>query len=90
MAIEKVRVAVVTGAAQGMGRAIAQRLCADGLDLAINDLKAGPQLDSLKAEVEAKGRKCVIVPADISQEEQVKGLIDVVVKELGGIDVVSQ
>lgn len=82
--------ALVTGAAQGIGRGIALRLSRDGLDVAINDLPAHSELlVSLKTEIEAIGRKCVIVEADISDEQQVKSMVDQAVKDLGSLDVVS-
>jgi NAD(P)-dependent dehydrogenase (short-subunit alcohol dehydrogenase family) len=42
-----------------------------------------------EAEIQAKGRKALIVTADVSQEEQVQGMVDKVVATLGGLDVVS-
>lgn len=84
------QVALVTGAAQGIGRGIATRLSEDGLDVGLNDLPSNSEaLASLKAEIEAKGRKCIIVTADISNEDQVKNMIDTTVKDLGRLDVVS-
>ncbi|KIJ62354.1 hypothetical protein HYDPIDRAFT_158235 [Hydnomerulius pinastri MD-312] len=82
------RIALVTGAAQGIGRAIAIRLADDGLDVAVNDIHAKKDLlDSLASELLAKGRRSYIVCADVSIEEEVKGMIDTVVEELGGLDV---
>lgn len=85
-----VRVALITGAGQGIGRSIALRLCEDGLDIAVNDLpSSASQLDSLRSEIASSGRKCIVIPADISQEDQVKAMIDLVVLEMGHLDVVS-
>lgn len=82
------RIALVTGAAQGIGRSIALRL-ADDFDVAVNDIPANSQaLDSLSAEITAKGRRSCSVLADISVEDQVKSMIGTVVTELGGLDVV--
>jgi short-subunit dehydrogenase involved in D-alanine esterification of teichoic acids len=81
-------IALVTGAAQGIGRAIALRLAED-FDVAVNDLPANSQaLDSLCAEIIAKGRRAYPVLADVSVENEVKIMIDTVVTELGGLDVV--
>ncbi|KII85534.1 hypothetical protein PLICRDRAFT_145303 [Plicaturopsis crispa FD-325 SS-3] len=81
-------VSLVTGAAQGIGRAIALRLADDGFDVAVNDIAAKKvDLESLRADIEKKGRKSRCVFADVSVEEQVKTMIDTVVAELGGLDV---
>ncbi len=83
------RVALVTGAARGIGRAIALRLVEDGLDVAVNDLPNTPELDDLVREIESKGRRSLAVPADVSLEENVEKIIQQVVQKLGSLDVVS-
>lgn len=81
--------ALVTGSAQGIGRAISLRLADDGFDVAVNDIPQNrPALDSLVEEIKAKGRHAVAVPADVSQEAQVKGMVAKAVEDLGGLDVV--
>ncbi|KAJ7040934.1 hypothetical protein C8F04DRAFT_1253443 [Mycena alexandri] len=81
-------IALVTGAAQGIGRAIALRLADDGFDVAVNDLSPNSQvLDALVDEIKQKGRESFIFVADVSEEEQVKEMVEEVVKKLGGLDV---
>ena len=83
------RVAIVTGAAQGIGRAIALKLADDGLDVAVNDI--APQLSKLNdvvEEIKAKGRNSVAVVADVSKEDEVKEMIEKTVEVLGGVDCV--
>ncbi|KAI0312319.1 NAD-P-binding protein [Amylostereum chailletii] len=83
-----VRVALVTGAAQGIGRGIALRLASDGLDVAVNDLPSKQAaLASLVSEIEAMGRQSRILPGDVADEGQVESMVAVTVKELGGLDV---
>lgn len=84
------RVAIVTGAAQGIGRAIAIRLAEDGLDVAINDLETQrDSLEELQAIISSKGRKAFIFTGDVSEESTVKSLVNSVVEALGGVDVVN-
>ncbi len=83
------RVALVTGAARGIGRAIALRLAEDGLDVAVNDIPSTSELDDVVREIESKGRRSVAVPADVSLEAGVEKIIQQVVQNLGGLDVVS-
>jgi NAD(P)-dependent dehydrogenase (short-subunit alcohol dehydrogenase family) len=83
------KVALVTGAARGIGRAIALRLARDGLNVAVNDKASSPELDGLVREIEGKGRRSLAVPADISLETEVEKTVGKVVQGLGGLDVVS-
>ncbi|PPQ78011.1 hypothetical protein CVT25_015567 [Psilocybe cyanescens] len=88
MSSEATRVAIVTGAAQGIGKAISLRLAEDGLDVVVNDIPSkSAELESVKAEIQAKGRKSVAVVGDISSEADVIALVEKTVSELGGLDV---
>jgi len=82
------RVALVTGAAQGIGYAIAIRLAKDGLNVAVNDILAKrDKLDAVVNEIKALGRESAAIPADVTSEAEVKNMVDEVVAALGGLDV---
>jgi len=83
------KVALVTGAARGIGRAIALRLAGDGLDVAVNDASSSPELDGLVREIESKGRRSLAVPGDVSLEPEVEKTVGKVVQDLGSLDVVG-
>ncbi|MHC1481010.1 acetoin reductase [Frateuria aurantia] len=80
------KVALVTGAGQGIGRGIALRLARDGFKLALVDLKEGPVL-SVAAEIGALGGQATTFEADISDRTQVYAAIDHAEAQLGGFDV---
>ncbi|TQO20841.1 meso-butanediol dehydrogenase/(S,S)-butanediol dehydrogenase/diacetyl reductase [Rhodoglobus vestalii] len=83
------KVALVTGAGQGIGRGIALRLAQDGFDVAIADLDfQKDKADSVVAEIEAIGRKAIFVAADVSQRKDIVAAVDTAAKELGGFDVI--
>ena len=76
------RVAIVTGAARGIGAAIATRLARDGCDVAVLDLDCDACADTVRA-VEAEGRRALAVAADVSDEEAVRRGVAEVVERLG-------
>jgi acetoin reductases len=81
------KVALVTGAGQGIGRGIALRLAKEGADVGLVDLKSD-KIESVKGEVEALGRKATTFTADVSDRDQVFAAVEHVAKELGGFDVI--
>jgi len=78
------KVAVITGAAGGIGRATVERLCAEGVKVLATDLDASvlaKALDGVDGEVEA-------VAVDVTDEAQVEGMFEAAVARFGGIDAV--
>ncbi|MDW7675678.1 MAG: glucose 1-dehydrogenase [Bacillota bacterium] len=78
------KVAAVTGATRGIGKAIALALAEAGADVALLQRDGK---EEVKKEIEAMGRKCVIIPCDLSQLDQVKAAIPAVVNSLDKIDI---
>src|SRR5205823_12645347 len=68
------KIALVTGSGQGIGRATAQRLARDGADIVINYRSNTNAAAEAKASIEALGRRCIAVQANVSQEEEVNRL----------------
>ncbi|KAF8575484.1 acetoin reductase family protein [Ramaria rubella] len=82
------RVAIITGAAQGIGRGIALRLAADGLDIVVTDVPSNAErLEEVVSAIRAQGRKAVGVTGDASVEADVQNLVQLAVTELGSVDV---
>src|SRR6266513_2095437 len=80
------KVAVVTGAAQGIGRAIAEVLAEAGADIAVVDLDVSRALETVTT-ITKSGRRSLAVKANVAEWDDVKGMVDQVVAELGRIDI---
>lgn len=80
------KVAVVTGASRGIGRAIALGLAEAGADVAVA-ARTESDLDALVTEIESRGRKAIAVPTDVTDRGALEVLMDRAIDELGGLDV---
>ncbi|HEY3320189.1 MAG TPA: 3-oxoacyl-[acyl-carrier-protein] reductase [Planctomycetota bacterium] len=80
------QVALVTGGARGIGRAIAERLHKGGAQVAIVDVNV-EAAKALAAELSAKGAKCQGYSCDVTASAQVDGTIDQVLKDFGKLDI---
>jgi NAD(P)-dependent dehydrogenase (short-subunit alcohol dehydrogenase family) len=81
------KVALVTGAQQGIGRAMALEFAASGADVAINWLDDEAAAREVAGEVRGRGRRAMLVKADVAQIEQTQAMVVAVEQELGPIDV---
>ena len=92
------KVAIVTGAAAGMGRAHALALAREGADMAVIDIcreqplspVAGGTvgaLDKLVEEIRALGRRAIAIKCDVSKADEVEKMVKTVIDELGKIDI---
>lgn len=86
MTQEPPRVAIVTGAAQGIGQAVAMRLASDGFDVGILDQNTAG-LDKTACAVEALGRRVVAMRADVTNSSQVEDMVRSCVNTLGPLEV---
>ena len=80
--------ALVIGARRNMGKGFALGLAEAGADVAVTDLNIeSGQLLSVSEEIKAMGRQSISIKTDISSEENVKEMVDTVMKEFGSIDI---
>ncbi|EJD06782.1 NAD-binding protein [Fomitiporia mediterranea MF3/22] len=82
------RVAVVTGASQGIGQAIALRLADDGIDVAVNDIQSKQnQINNVIEQIRKKGRRAIAIPGDVAVETDISAMVEKTAQELGGVDI---
>ena len=84
------KVCIVTGAAQGIGAAYARALAREGADVAIIDLKRIDQAGPVKDDIEALGRRALVIEADVSDGEQMAAMGKQVVDTLGRVDCLGE
>jgi 3-oxoacyl-[acyl-carrier protein] reductase len=84
------KVAIVTGASRGIGRAVAERLASDGFRVVVHYLSNATEADHVVAGIRARGGEGRAIKADVSDAQQVQQLFVETVEKLGAIDVVVQ
>ncbi len=82
----KGKVAIVTGAGRGIGKAIALRLARDGAAVAVNDI-SGAGIAEVVKEIKSFGGKAIDIVADVSRGDQVAAMTDKVVAQFGKLDI---
>ena len=82
------KTALITGAATGIGRAIAIRLAKDGISVAVNYVGSAALADEVVREIRKAGGTAVAFEANVGVVSEIIGLFDNVISEFGGIDIV--
>lgn len=82
------RVALVTGASGGIGRAVAQRLAQDGFAVGVHYAGNKTAADAVVDQVRSAGGRAIAVGGDVADEVAMAGVFDAVASEFGGVDVV--
>ncbi|MFN2525268.1 MAG: SDR family NAD(P)-dependent oxidoreductase [Actinomycetota bacterium] len=78
--------AIVTGASRGIGRAIALGFAESGADVALA-ARSLEDLETLAKEIDALGRRALVIPTDVRERDQIEALINRATEELGGLDI---
>ncbi|CEL53681.1 3-oxoacyl-[acyl-carrier-protein] reductase FabG OS=Bacillus subtilis (strain 168) GN=fabG PE=3 SV=3 [Rhizoctonia solani AG-1 IB] len=82
------RVAIITGAARGIGEKVAYRLASDGINVTIVDLPDKiDALEEIMRKIEAKSGKAIAMTCDVSKEEEVQEVVRKTVDAFGGLDI---
>lgn len=82
------KVVLVTGGAQGIGKAIVNELAKNGYDIVINYLTSENAANALKEKiVQEYGVRCLCIQADVSKEDEVDQMVSLIEKKLGGVDI---
>ena len=81
------KVALVTGAARGVGREIALSLAAEGANIAINYRNSGKDADALVSEIAAKGVKAKAYKADVADFTAVKAMVNEIIKDFDELNI---
>jgi glucose 1-dehydrogenase/3-oxoacyl-[acyl-carrier protein] reductase len=81
------KVAVVTGAGQGIGRGIAEVFAQQGADVVVNDLKVDSRTEEVVSHICKLGRRAIAIQGDVSQRDDLERLFSEAWKQLGPVDI---
>jgi acetoacetyl-CoA reductase len=81
------KVALVTGASRGIGRAIALQLARDGARVAVNYRSGEAEAHALASEIAKSGCQCLVLRADVGDAKQARDLVEKVLEECGRLDI---
>jgi len=80
------QVALITGGDSGIGRAVALAYAREGAHIAISYFNEHEDAEEIKADVVSAGRQCILLPGDLSEEDQCKKIVDQTMKHFGRLD----
>ena len=81
------KVAVITGAGQGIGRGIAEVFAKEGADVAINDIRLDSRTEEVVGRVHELGRQALAIQGDVSKRSDLEHLFEEACQKLGPVDI---
>jgi len=84
------KVAIVTGASRGIGKAVGERLAKDGFAVVVNYVSNAPEAEQVVTGIKAQGGEAIAIKADVSDTGQVEQLFAQTLRKWGSVDVVVQ
>lgn len=80
------KVALVTGSSRGIGKAISLRLAENGVNIVVNYVRHRRDAEDTAALIEAKGARCLVIKANVANDEDVKEMFELIRQEYGRVD----
>lgn len=81
------QIAVVTGAGQGIGKAVAIALAQAGADVVVNDHSELAGAQDTARQIQQAGRRSLVIKADVANQDQVKAMVEQIIEEFGRVDI---
>ncbi|OGD70751.1 beta-ketoacyl-ACP reductase [Candidatus Collierbacteria bacterium RIFCSPLOWO2_01_FULL_50_23] len=83
----KDKIVLITGSSRGIGRATAIAFAGEGAKVVVNYVKSDTEANSLIGEIEKLGSEAIAIKCDVSEEEQVREMVDGAIKKFGKLDI---